>query len=136
MEMPAAGHSRAMVLGSLTIPGRPEQVSLARAFIGRALATNQVDADIDAATLLTSEIVTNAVRHGGGRGHLELWLASGKLFFRVSDDGPGITAETPALPPAAHQLGGRGIWIARQIVDEMTIATGADGTVVTATLTL
>jgi hypothetical protein len=43
-----------MVLGSLTIPGRPEQVSLARALVARMLGTNQTGADADAATLLTS----------------------------------------------------------------------------------
>src|ERR1700728_92272 len=59
----AAGNSRATVLGSLTIPGRPEQVSLARAFVARTLGTNQTGADADAATLLTSEIVTNAILH-------------------------------------------------------------------------
>jgi anti-sigma regulatory factor (Ser/Thr protein kinase) len=52
-----------MVLGSLTIPGRPEQVGLARAFVARTLGINQVGADADAATLLTSEIVTNAIEH-------------------------------------------------------------------------
>jgi anti-sigma regulatory factor (Ser/Thr protein kinase) len=59
----AASNSRATVLGSLTIPGRPEQVGLARAFVARTLGTSQVGADADAATLLTSEIVTNAIEH-------------------------------------------------------------------------
>jgi len=52
-----------MVLGSLTIPGRPEQVGRARAFVARTLGTNEVGTDADAATLLTSEIVTNAIQH-------------------------------------------------------------------------
>src|ERR1700729_2923924 len=58
-----AGGTRAIVLGSLTIPGRPEQVATARAFVARTLSSHQVGADDDTATLLTSEIVTNAVRH-------------------------------------------------------------------------
>ena len=41
METTAAGPSRAMVLGSLTIPGRPEQVGLARAFVARALTASE-----------------------------------------------------------------------------------------------
>ena len=55
-----AGGTRATVLGSLTIPGRPEQVATARAFVARTLSSHQVGADHDAATLLTSEFVTNA----------------------------------------------------------------------------
>jgi anti-sigma regulatory factor (Ser/Thr protein kinase) len=58
-----ASGTRATVLGSLTIPGRPEQVAAARAFVSRTLRSHQVGADDDAATLLTSEIVTNAIRH-------------------------------------------------------------------------
>jgi anti-sigma regulatory factor (Ser/Thr protein kinase) len=58
-----AGGTRATVLGSLTIPGRPEQVAAARAFVSRTLSSHRVAADADAATLLTSEIVTNAVQH-------------------------------------------------------------------------
>ena len=58
-----AGGTLATVLGSLTIPGRPEQVATARAFVSRTLSSYQVGADNDAATLLTSEIVTNAVQH-------------------------------------------------------------------------
>ncbi len=48
----------AVVLGSLTIPGRPEQVSRARAYVA-ALA----GAAAETAALLTSELVTNAVLH-------------------------------------------------------------------------
>jgi hypothetical protein len=33
-----AGGTRATVLGSLTIPGRPEQVATARAFVARTLS--------------------------------------------------------------------------------------------------
>ena len=34
-----AGGTRATVLGSLTIPGRPEQVATARAFVARTLSS-------------------------------------------------------------------------------------------------
>src|SRR5260370_22593621 len=58
-----AGGTRATVLGSLTIPGRPDQVATARTFVSRTLSSHRVGADNDAATLLTSEIVTNAIQH-------------------------------------------------------------------------
>ena len=47
-----AGGTRATVLGSLTIPGRPEQVATARAFVSRTLSSQHVNTDTDAATLL------------------------------------------------------------------------------------
>jgi len=55
--------ARATVLGSLTIPGHPEQVSAARAFVARTLSAHRPGTDADTATLLTSEIVTNAIVH-------------------------------------------------------------------------
>jgi len=58
-----AGGARATVLGSLTIPGRPDQVSAARTFVSKTLSSHRIGADHDAATLLTSEIVTNAIQH-------------------------------------------------------------------------
>jgi len=36
---------------------------MARGFVSRTLSSHQVGADDDAATLLTSEIVTNAIQH-------------------------------------------------------------------------
>ncbi len=57
------GGSHATVLGTLTIPGRPDQVSAARAFVSRTLSAHQTGTDHDTATLLTSEIVTNAIAH-------------------------------------------------------------------------
>ena len=53
------------ILGSATIPGLPEEVFGARAFVARTLsAADKTPAlDSDAATLLTSELVTNAIQH-------------------------------------------------------------------------
>src|SRR5215469_17565311 len=53
---------RAGLLGSVTIPGNPEQVSGTRTFIARTLDPLP-GIDCDAATLLTSELVTNAIQH-------------------------------------------------------------------------
>lgn len=45
----SAGGTRAAVLGSLTIPGRPEQVATARTFVAQTLSSHRVGADHDAA---------------------------------------------------------------------------------------
>src|SRR5215471_15557261 len=58
----AGTRQRAAILGSLTILGIPEHVSVTRAFIARTLAAIP-RVDSDAATLLTSELVTNAIQH-------------------------------------------------------------------------
>src|SRR3954471_3937617 len=70
--------------------------------------------------LAVDEIATNAVRHGGGAGELTLWVAQGKLWFRVADHGPGMRTTPPTKPPNRRQIGGRGLWITRQITDDMS----------------
>ena len=59
------------ILGSATIPGRPEEVSGARAFVARTLSTagKTPAVDADTATLLTSELVTNAIVHTASGAH-------------------------------------------------------------------
>jgi hypothetical protein len=50
-----------LVIRSLTIPGRPEHVRAARAFVTKALGQRNPLAEV--AVLLTSELVTNAIMH-------------------------------------------------------------------------
>jgi anti-sigma regulatory factor (Ser/Thr protein kinase) len=81
--------------------------------------------------LAVNELITNAVRHGGGRGHLRLWCRDGVIWGEVSDRGPGMPDPAPdggRLPPTSA-VGGRGLWLARRMSDTITIDTGPLGTV-------
>jgi len=80
--------------------------------------------------LAVDEILTNAVRHGGGAGRLELWIDDGTLWFEITDAGLGFAPASPAGLPSPTQVGGRGLWIAREMTDRLTIDSGPDGTVV------
>jgi anti-sigma regulatory factor (Ser/Thr protein kinase) len=87
--------------------------------------------------ILASELATNAIRHAGGAGRLRLWRAGDALHLEVSDEGPGladVTAGTRA--PERMAAGGRGLWICRQLTDDLRIVTGPQGTTVTAVLSL
>jgi anti-sigma regulatory factor (Ser/Thr protein kinase) len=82
--------------------------------------------------LAVNEVMTNVVRHGGGRGRLRLWLAEGRLRCEIADHGPGIPPSRLAndeLPPGSA-TGGRGLWLARRLCDAMTVDTGPDGTTI------
>jgi anti-sigma regulatory factor (Ser/Thr protein kinase) len=54
----------------------------------------EIDDDVfERARLLTSEVVTNAVKYGGGNEvRLEIWQTDETLSVIVSDDGPGFLA--------------------------------------------
>ncbi|MEE6257110.1 ATP-binding protein [Plantactinospora sonchi] len=87
---------------------------------------------LDDFVLAVNELITNAVRHGGGRGGLRLWFAEGVLHCVVSDTGTGITGDRldEHARPEPETAGGWGLWLARQLSDEMLVRSGADGTTV------
>jgi anti-sigma regulatory factor (Ser/Thr protein kinase) len=83
------------------------------------------------AVLAVDEIAANAVRHGGGGGRLDLWLAPGWFWFRVADRGDGLPDGVGPSLPEPSQPNGRGLWIAKRLADLLTVDTGPDGTTVT-----
>jgi anti-sigma regulatory factor (Ser/Thr protein kinase) len=97
--------------------------------------TDQQLADL---VLVAQELAANAVRHGAGRGRLRLWLADGHLHCVVTDPGPagpGLHLEG-RQPPPATALGGRGLWLVRQLTHHVTFTASNDGTQITATTDL
>jgi len=109
--------TRATVLGSLTIPGRPEQVATARTFVARTLSSHQVGADYDAATLLTSEIVTNAVQHtksgvDGGTVTIVVIGVPHGVLVEIIDDG---SAGTPVVKGDLYAAEGHGLFLVQHL---------------------
>jgi anti-sigma regulatory factor (Ser/Thr protein kinase) len=96
------------------------------------------DDQIDHLLIVASELAANAVRHGGGTGHVRLWHHHGLLFCQVSDHGPGISdpAVGATLPDPTAGDGGRGLWICRRLATAVSIEAWPDGhgTIVTATI--
>lgn len=81
--------------------------------------------------LATSEIASNALLHGGGRATLLTWRDGEYLICQVEDEGAGLSdALAGYRPPSLAQESGRGLWLARQVVDLLQIAQTATGTAV------
>ena len=96
----------------VTLGTLPIAVPSARRFVSEALALWGMDSLIDAAWLITSELVTNAVKASWpfeAREPVKLWLmADGKnLVIEVWDWSP----EMPQERPADDGEGGRGLAI-------------------------
>jgi anti-sigma regulatory factor (Ser/Thr protein kinase) len=75
-----------------------------------------------------SELASNSILHGGGRGLASVWGEEGVVFVEIADAGtisdPAVGRERPD-PSVEH---GRGLYIARQLCDEVWIDTGRSGT--------
>jgi serine/threonine-protein kinase RsbW len=87
---------------------------------------------LDDFVVAVNELLTNAVRHGGGLGRVALWRQDRDLVCEVSDSGAGLTEPRPLahVRPAADQPGGWGLWLAQELTDSFQLTTGIGGTTV------
>jgi anti-sigma regulatory factor (Ser/Thr protein kinase) len=89
-------------------PGAPAR---ARAELREALADNVGDADRATLTLLTSELVTNAVIHSGADAgdtvRLRITIYPDRVRIEVTDPGSGF--DVGNLPPRPRDFGGHGL---------------------------
>jgi anti-sigma regulatory factor (Ser/Thr protein kinase) len=81
-----------------------------------ALADTLPAETTDLAELLTSELVTNAIRHGSGQVMLSLNCGDGVLAISVSDDAPTMPLVQPDDEPLA--VGGRGVRMVQRLAQE------------------
>ncbi|HTW00798.1 MAG TPA: ATP-binding protein [Streptosporangiaceae bacterium] len=111
--------ARAAVIGSLTIPGRPDQVCAARAFITKVLG--EAEPATEVAVLLASETVTNAVLHSnsrrpGGTVTITALETGGGVRIEVTDCGSELSA--PVVKPDGCITGGNGLLLVQTLADE------------------
>jgi serine/threonine-protein kinase RsbW len=117
--------------------GRDAITSLRHDIAGYAAEAGLGGIRLDGFVLAVNEIMTNAVRHGGGRGLVRLWRTGTGLRCEVRDGGTGEPARFNGhvLPPT-EATGGRGLWLARNLCDTFDVETGRDGTRVELTMTI
>ena len=110
----------------------PAEVAPVRRAVSRiASMVGFVDRSEDV-ELAVGEVLANAQEHGGAPIGVAAWY-DGRFIVEVTDAGRGFDRLRVwgTHPPTANGLRGRGLWIARQISDGVTVRSGADGTSVT-----
>jgi hypothetical protein len=122
---------RIAILGSVTIPGRPEQVSGTRAFVTRTI-DGIPGVDSEAATLLTSELVTNAIQHTdsgavGGTVTVVVIGVPGGVIIEVVDDG---AAGVPVVKGDLYAAEGHGLFLVQQLATQWGYLRDHTGTTV------
>jgi anti-sigma regulatory factor (Ser/Thr protein kinase) len=121
----------AAVLGSLIIPGRPENVRDARSFAAATLG--QLGAVTDTAVLLTSELVTNAIRHSrsrsvGGTVGLVILRVPGGLRIEVTDQGSDVSS--PMVKGDSYASDGHGLFLVETMAEQWGYLRRTRGTTV------
>jgi anti-sigma regulatory factor (Ser/Thr protein kinase) len=128
----------AAYLGTLPVPDEPlERTTPALAadavtdFIGLRHAVQQRLAAVagprdlvEDFLLAVDEMASNAVRHGRPPVGLRLWTAPGALVCTISDRGCGWEDPFAGYGPAHGEdlsRGGMGLWLARQLCDQVAI---------------
>lgn len=94
--------------------------------------------------LALHELAANAVRHGAGAGRLRIWRRPEAWFCQVEDGDPlpsGDPAAAGDVPGLAvmnawQAVPGHGLWVVRQVADQLQVRSGPDGTRATVTFGL
>ncbi len=130
----------------LDLPAAHSAGRMARQVVGKFAAEHGVgEDDIGTLELVASELLSNAVDHGGGESAMEesdlqtdvrmklyLSVAGGEWELRVADQGGGDPEEmAPFLDdselPDLEDERGRGFFLLVQMVDLLTVAKSEDG---------
>ncbi|MFF5074120.1 ATP-binding protein [Micromonospora olivasterospora] len=118
-----AGAGATLLAATITVD---EMTRLRHAVAAAAERAGLTGVPLEDFVLAVHELVTNVVRHGGGRGALRLRRAGDVLTCEVSDNGPGLGDVRVALP-APTEVGHRGLWLAQQLTDGLEIHDGDGG---------
>lgn len=110
----------------------PATPTVARAFVTDAARRAGVDAPrTEDMGIAVSEVLTNATLHGGGATLVGVWTAADRFVCQVEDGGPGLDDPLAGYrPPSPNEIAGRGLWLARQLVELVEILPGPTGTTV------
>lgn len=119
------------VLGRLTMPGRPDHVSEARALVIKALG--DLHPRLDDAVLMVSELVTNAIVHSnsrqpGGTVTVTVLESVDGVQFEVADCGSEVS--TPVVRADRYATDGHGLFLVQSLADQWGYLRGEAGTTV------
>ena len=71
--------------------------------------------------LAVTEVASNSIRHGGGKGTLRVWVEDGALVCEFRDAGVIKDPMVGRVRPTADQIGGCGLWFVHQLCDLVEI---------------
>ena len=114
------------VQASLVLRAVPESAGAARRFIADMCNAAQLgEDDCSLAALLTSELVTNAIKYGGSTAVLEAHAPGGTLRVAVRDDNPSLPVV--GTQPELTAESGRGMLLVQALAARWGVEESPDG---------
>ncbi|UCS94577.1 ATP-binding protein [Echinicola marina] len=124
----------------ISIPSLIENIKIIESFIDNAKEKFQINDDIYGNIMISvTECVSNAIIHGN-RGDaqktvkLELTFLEDQLKFIIEDEGKGFdfdNLQDPTSPENIEKSGGRGVFIMKNLCDEVKFEEAGKKTVLT-----
>ena len=112
---------------TLTLPSDPRVLPLARSFVEGLCQLGGLDqATTDAIVLAVHEAATNVIRHAHQNNptallQIQCHLGPDSVELHLLDEGePFDIASVPVLDPAELRIGGRGVFLMRKLMDELS----------------
>jgi serine/threonine-protein kinase RsbW len=112
---------------TLTIPSDPRLLGIVRQFIEAVCQVGGLDQHtIDAVVLALHEAVSNVIRHAHQDNpsaplQIRCYLCPDLVEIHVLDEGaPFDLAAVPDLDPSELRIGGRGVFLMRSLMDELS----------------
>lgn len=113
----------------------PADMAAVRRFVRDHAAAGGLHAEqVDGLTYAVAELATNSVEHGAGQGRIGLWVTGHTVTCEVVDAGAPEATEAPGTrrgvdlfarsgfrPPTVMATGGRGLWLAQMLTDELVV---------------
>ncbi len=112
----------------IQIPSMIENIRIVESFIDNAKELYKIDDDIYGNIMIAvTESVNNAIKHGNRENadrnvNLSLFLKENLISFVIEDQGEGFdftNLEDPTAPENIEKPGGRGIFLMRNLSDEV-----------------
>ena len=117
---------------SLTIPSDLRLLALARAFVEAVCQLANLDDNATHAVVLaTDEATNNVMRHAHEDRpdailNIQCFIRADRLEIRLHDEGPPFDLDTvPLLEPGELRAGGRGVFLMRRLMDELSVVSRA-----------
>jgi len=113
----------------LRLSSDPKNVECIEPFVEKLVEKYKITPDTYGNILISlTEAVNNAIRHGNGEDENKTvqvsiqQVSKSKIAFQITDEGPGFDYESvpdPTLPENLLKIGGRGVFLMRQLCDNV-----------------